>query len=77
MTLPNPSKSEEDLAGQISSSAAEIRIENLTKKYGDFVALNNFSINIRKGEFITFLGPSGSGKETWVSSSRTIPSSPI
>ena len=64
MTLPNPSKSEEDLAVQISSSAAEIRIENLTKKYGDFVALNNFSIYIQKGEFITFLGPSGSGKTT-------------
>ena len=64
MTLPNPPKSEENLAGQISGSAAEIRIENLTKKFGDFVALNNFSINIRKGEFITFLGPSGSGKTT-------------
>jgi spermidine/putrescine ABC transporter ATP-binding subunit len=64
MTLPNPPEREENLAGQISSGAAEIRLENLTKKYGDFVALNNFSINIRKGEFITFLGPSGSGKTT-------------
>ena len=64
MTLPNPPEGEENLAGQISSGAAEIRLENLTKKYGDFVALNNFSINIRKGEFITFLGPSGSGKTT-------------
>ncbi len=45
MTLPNPPKSEENLAGQISGSAAEIHIENLTKKFGDFVALNNFSIN--------------------------------
>jgi len=64
MTLPSPPKSEEKLADQISSSAAEIRIENLTKKFGEFVALNNFSINIRKGEFVTFLGPSGSGKTT-------------
>ncbi len=64
MTLPNPPKCEENLAGQISNSAAEIHIENLTKKFGDFVALNNFSISIRKGEFITFLGPSGSGKTT-------------
>lgn len=66
MTLPNPPppEREENLAGQISSGAAEIRLENLTKKYGDFVALNDFSVNIRKGEFITFLGPSGSGKTT-------------
>ena len=64
MTLPTPPTSEENLAGQISDSAAEIRIENLTKKFGDFVALNDFSLNIHKGEFITFLGPSGSGKTT-------------
>ena len=64
MNLSNSTKLEENLAGQISTSAAEIRLENLTKKYGDFVALDNFSINIQKGEFITFLGPSGSGKTT-------------
>jgi hypothetical protein len=38
MTLPNPPEREENLAGQISSGAAEICLENLTKKYGDFVA---------------------------------------
>ncbi len=64
MNLSNSPKHEENLAGQISTSAAEIRLENLTKKYGDFIALENFSITIRKGEFITFLGPSGSGKTT-------------
>jgi putative spermidine/putrescine transport system ATP-binding protein len=64
MTLLSPPKSGENLADQISDSAAEIHIENLTKKFGDFTALNNFSINIQKGEFITFLGPSGSGKTT-------------
>lgn len=57
-------KDEENLAGQISNTASDIRIEKLTKKFGNFVALNNMSLNIEKGEFITFLGPSGSGKTT-------------
>ena len=59
-----PPKCEENLAGQMSYTASEIRLENLTKKFGEFTAVDNFSLQIKKGEFITFLGPSGSGKTT-------------
>lgn len=41
-----------------------IDIIDLTKHYGDFVALKNISVNIRDNEFFTLLGPSGCGKTT-------------
>lgn len=42
----------------------KLMIKDLTKKYGDFVALHPTSIDVRQGEFLTLLGPSGSGKTT-------------
>lgn len=41
-----------------------VDIENLTKLYGDFVALKDIFVNIRDNEFFTLLGPSGCGKTT-------------
>ena len=42
----------------------KITIENLTKKFGDFTAVNNFNATIESGELIALLGPSGCGKST-------------
>ncbi|GAA3885646.1 MULTISPECIES: ABC transporter ATP-binding protein [Gibbsiella] len=42
-------------------------LNNLNKHYGDFAAVDNISLNIRDGEFLTFLGSSGSGKSTTLS----------
>lgn len=41
-----------------------IAVKNLTKKYGDVVAIDDQSIEIEPGEFLVLLGPSGCGKTT-------------
>ena len=41
-----------------------IRTENLTRRFGDFTAVNKVSISVEKGEVFGFLGPNGSGKTT-------------
>jgi len=41
-----------------------ITINNLTKHFGDVVAVKDFSLTINPGEFVTLLGPSGCGKTT-------------
>ncbi len=43
-----------------------IRTENLTKKYGDLLALNKLNIEVKEGEVFGFLGPNGSGKSTTI-----------
>jgi multiple sugar transport system ATP-binding protein len=43
---------------------AEIRLENVTKSFGDFVAVRSSSFVIEDGEFFVMLGPSGCGKTT-------------
>ena len=43
---------------------AEIRIENLHKAFGDFVAVHDSTLTIHDGEFFVLLGPSGCGKTT-------------
>lgn len=41
-----------------------IEAENLTKRYGDFVAVDSISFDVRKGEIFGFLGANGAGKTT-------------
>jgi len=44
--------------------AEAIRVENVTKRFGDFVAVDDVDLTIPQGEFFSLLGPSGCGKTT-------------
>ena len=41
-----------------------IEVEGLTKRYGDFTAIEDISFRVEKGEIVAFLGPNGAGKTT-------------
>jgi ABC-2 type transport system ATP-binding protein len=43
-----------------------IRFDNLTRRFGDFIAVNSINLNIRRGSFFGFLGPNGAGKSTTI-----------
>ena len=43
---------------------AEVRVENLTKRFDNVVAVRDLSLTVHDGEFVVFLGPSGCGKTT-------------
>lgn len=43
---------------------AYLSISNVTKQFGDTVVVDNFNLDVERGEFVSFLGPSGCGKTT-------------
>jgi drug efflux transport system ATP-binding protein len=47
-------------------SHSSVVIEDLVKRFGDFVAVNHISLETRKGEIFGFLGPNGAGKSTTI-----------
>lgn len=45
---------------------SSVEVENLTKKFGDFTAVDNITFKVEKGEIFGFLGPNGAGKSTTI-----------
>lgn len=43
-----------------------LRLRNVTKKFGNFTAVDDLSLEVRPGEFFGFLGPNGAGKTTTI-----------
>jgi len=56
----------------ISSKNAAIEVTNLTKIYGDLIAVNNISFRVQMGKIFAFLGPNGAGKTTTVEMMESI-----
>ena len=46
------------------ASTADVRLEEVTKRFGDVVAVDGISVHVQQGEFFSLLGPSGCGKTT-------------
>ena len=44
----------------------KVKVENLTKKFGDLLVLDDVSFEVKKGEFICIVGPTGCGKTTFL-----------
>ncbi|MBW2056338.1 MAG: ABC transporter ATP-binding protein [Deltaproteobacteria bacterium] len=42
----------------------DVELRRITKRFGDFTAVNDISLGVEKGEFLSLLGPSGCGKTT-------------
>jgi ABC-2 type transport system ATP-binding protein len=49
-----------------SSTAPALRVEQLVKRYRDFVAVDGVSLRVERGDFFGFLGPNGAGKTTTI-----------
>lgn len=49
-----------------------IKVTNLTKKFGDIVAVDDISFEVKKGETFAFLGPNGAGKSTTIKMLTTL-----
>src|SRR5688500_11526199 len=48
------------------NKSAVIRIENVSKSFGELKAVNDLSITINEGEYVALLGPNGAGKTTLI-----------
>ena len=56
----------------MQSSENIIEIKNLVKKFGDFTAVDDISLSVKKGEVFAFLGPNGAGKSTTIKMLTTL-----
>ncbi len=49
-----------------------IQVKNLTRKFGEFTAVDNISFDVKQGEIFAFLGPNGAGKTTTIKMLTTL-----
>ena len=49
---------------QTGADTPSVRLDGVTKRFGDFTAVREMELDIARGEFFTMLGPSGCGKTT-------------
>jgi ABC-2 type transport system ATP-binding protein len=60
------------IQGSVFMKSKAIEIVNFTKKFGEFTAVNNLSLDIYENEIFGLLGPNGSGKTTTLLTIATV-----
>ena len=66
MTMSKPIEEKDRILPQPNKPDHILVIEHLTKKFGNFKAVDNISLTVSKGEIFGFLGPNGAGKTTTI-----------
>ena len=62
--------------GNQDGRSVKIEVKHLTKKFGDLVVLDDINFNVKKGEFLAIVGPTGCGKTTFLNClSKLMPTS--
>jgi ABC-2 type transport system ATP-binding protein len=56
----------EQVKSEAPSGSLAVETSALVRKFGDFVAVDNLNLTVRKGSFFGFLGPNGAGKSTTI-----------
>jgi len=64
--VSDKSRTENESKGLINKSESLIKVEDLSKHFGELAALKGVSNEIKKGEVVVIIGPSGSGKSTFL-----------
>jgi ABC-2 type transport system ATP-binding protein len=64
--LEAPNLNERELPETNVEPDIAVRVENLTKRYGDLIAVDDLTLSITSGSFFGFLGPNGAGKSTTI-----------
>jgi spermidine/putrescine transport system ATP-binding protein len=64
LTLPEPRKTTSTTGISGEHDRPDLELRDVTKRFGDVVALDAVSLDIARGQFVTLLGPSGCGKTT-------------
>jgi ABC-2 type transport system ATP-binding protein len=64
--MVNPSNVIQFTSPAVTPVPIALRLRHLTRRFGDFIAVNNLNLEVRRGSFLGFLGPNGAGKSTTI-----------
>lgn len=52
----------------MANKEPKVKVQNLTKRFGDLLVLDNLNFEVEEGEFLCIVGPTGCGKTTFLNS---------